>query len=88
MDLVIRVVLQPGVTERKELLVPKDSSPGLEITTFISLRRQLHFIVYTQQQRASTLKIFLSKKYKNVFSMNERVVQVHSKIYVDFGHDI
>ena len=47
MDLVVRVMLQPGVTQRKEVLVPKDSNPGLEITTFVTVRRQLYFIVYT-----------------------------------------
>ena len=45
-------------------------------------------IVYTQQQRASTLKISLSKKHKNAFCVNVRGVQVHSKIYVEFVHYI
>jgi len=44
--LVVRIMLQPGVTQRKELLVTTDSIPGLEITTFISLTRWLYFNVY------------------------------------------
>jgi len=38
MDLVVRVMLQPGVTKMKEPLVHKDTNPGLEITTFIPVR--------------------------------------------------
>jgi len=37
-NFVVRVMAQPGMTPRKELLVPKDANAGLKITTFISVR--------------------------------------------------
>jgi len=51
MDLVVRVMLQLAVTQRKELLIlKKDSNPGLEITTFISLRSYISLSAHSKKE--------------------------------------